>query len=134
MRNTRRAGALVIVLIAAALLFVLAGPLGELGNAFGWNLGTYYVQVDNERCTPTSEETRQRFGEEMVCEYRLEGVRDDGSTASLSFFTTRELRNGAYLRLDVWPLLGVRGWEEVPWDDVPEAARQVLHEPVSEVD
>ena len=53
---------------------MLAGPLGELGSRFGWNFGTYYVQVDNNKCEPTSEDTRQRFGEEMAFEYRLEAV------------------------------------------------------------
>ena len=62
-----------IALFAAAFLVVLAGPLGELGGRFGWNFGTYYVQVDNNKCEPTSEDTRQRFGEEMAFEYRLEG-------------------------------------------------------------
>ena len=113
-----------IVLFAAAFLVVLAGPLGELGSRFGWNFGTYYVQVDE----PTSEDARQRFGEEMTFEYRLEGARDDGSTADLSFLTSRELRDGAYLKCDVWPLLGVRSWEEVAWDTIPESARENLPE------
>lgn len=62
-----------IALFAGAFLVVLAGPLGELGGRFGWNFGTYYVQVDNNKCGTTSEDTRQRFGEEMAFEYRLEG-------------------------------------------------------------
>lgn len=117
-----------VVLLFVAFLVVLAGPLGGLGSRFGWNFGTYYVLVDNDKCKPTSEETRQRFGEEMTFEYRLEGARDDGSTADLSFLTTRELRDGAYLKCDVWPLLGVRSWEEVAWDAIPEPARENLHE------
>lgn len=117
-----------IALFAAAFLVVLAGPLGELGSRFGWNFGTYYVQVDNNNCEPTSEDARQRFGEEMAFEYRLEGVRDDGSAAGLGFLTTRELRDGAYLRCEVWPLLGVRSWEEVAWDAIPEPARENLSE------
>ena len=112
-----------IALFAAAFLVVLAGPLGELGSRFGWNFGTYYVQVDNDKCEPTSEDARQRFGEEMTFEYRLEGARDDGSTADLSFLTSRELRDGAYIKCDVWPLLGVRSWEEVAWEAIPEPAR-----------
>lgn len=115
-----------IALFAAAFLVVLAGPLGELGSRFGWNFGTYYVQVDNDKCEPTSEDARQRFGEEMTFEYRLEGARDDGSTADLSFLTSRELRDGAYIKCDVWPLLGVRSWEEVAWEAIPEPARENL--------
>lgn len=117
-----------IALFAAAFLVVLAGPLGELGSRFGWNFGTYYVQVDNDKCEPTSEDARQRFGEEMTFEYRLEGARDDGSTADLSFLTSRELRDGAYIKCDVWPLLGVRSWEEVAWEAIPEPARENLPE------
>lgn len=117
-----------VVLLFVAFLVVLAGPLGELGSRFGWNFGTYYVQVDNDKCEPTSEETRQRFGEEMAFEYRLEGTRGDGSTANLSFLTSRELRDGAYLKCDVWPLLGVRSWEEVAWDAIPEPAQESLPE------
>ena len=90
-----------IALFAAAFLVVLAGPLRELGSRFGWNFGTYYVQVDNNKCEPTSENTRQGFGEEMAFEYRLEGAKDDGSAAGLSFLTSRELRDGAYIKCDV---------------------------------
>lgn len=119
-----------IVLIAIALCIALAGPLGEVERSLGWNLGTYYVQVDNGKCIPTTKETRRRFGEEMTFEYRLEGVKGDGSTADLSFLTVRKLRDGAYLRLEVRPLLGVRSWEEVVWGEIPEPARAILSEPV----
>ena len=64
----------------------------------------------------------------MAFEYRLEGARDDGSAAGLSFLTSRELRGGAYIKCDVWPLLGVRSWEEVAWDAIPGPAQENLSE------
>ena len=37
-------------------------------------------------------------------------------------------RARAYLRCEVWPLLGVRSWEEVAWGAIPGPAQENLSE------
>lgn len=44
---------------------------------------------------------------------------------SLSFKTSRELREGAYLKLEVMPVRGVIGWEEVQYDGLPETVKSI---------
>ena len=46
-----------------------------------------------------------------------------------SFYTERILRDKAYLLLETRPLVGVISWEEVSWDQVPEAAQALLTPP-----
>ena len=47
-------------------------------------------------------------------------------TGTLGFDTSRELREGAYLKLETLALRGVVSWEEVQQKDIPAAAWDVL--------
>ena len=100
----------VIILIAIAGLFYLTI----------FTDATYYVQVDNARVT----EITPRGG--MYYRYDLPGFNDKGQARSLSFETSRILRDEAYLTLHVAPLRGVTRWEEVQPEDIPREAWQAF--------
>ena len=65
----------------------------------------------------------------MCYSYQLEGVPPAGQTTPITLDTERILRDAAYLRLKTRPLVGVVSWEEVQWDEIPEAAQGKLPAP-----
>ena len=81
----------------------------------------WYVQVDNGKLT-VADENNNGFD----YHYELPAVSATGATETLGFDTSRELREGAYLRLETLALRGVSSWEEVTWDEIPAAAQDVL--------
>ena len=124
--NRYVARGLKVLAIAAAL--VLAAV------AAGWGYekvfissDAWYAQVDNEKLT-TADENNNGFD----YHYDLPAVSSEGATETLGFDTSRELREGAYLRLETLALRGVSSWEEVAWDEIPAAAQEKLVPPESQ--
>lgn len=110
--------AIVIVVLVAAVAIV----------AFRWGIvpgtasGTYYTQIDNTKVEPQrSDGGVIDFTGGMPWRYTLTCYNEDGDMQELSFGTERQLRDGAYLRLDVVPIRGVIGWREVQFDELPSA-------------
>lgn len=81
----------------------------------------YYTQVDNQKIKELKSST-----DDMKYEYSLESFDDKGGSRELKFKTVRELREGAYLKLELRALGLVYGWEEVQLEDIPEKAREKL--------
>ncbi len=91
----------------------------------------YYTQVDNAR----TEELESRGGVidptgGMSLLYRLPAYDEQGNGREVSFGTERQLREGAYLKLEVEPIRGVVGWKEVSFDELPQEAQAHLDGPV----
>ena len=84
----------------------------------------YYAQVDNTRISPAGENSNG-----FDYHYGLPAVDASGGEETLGFDTSRELREGAYLKLETLALRGVVRWEEVAWDDIPAAAQERLTPP-----
>lgn len=81
---------------------------------------TYYTQVDNARI----ERIAARRGVidptgGLEYQYHLPAYSDKGGLRNVSFGASRELRNGAFLKLTVIPLRGVTKWEEVQYHELP---------------
>ena len=81
---------------------------------------TLYTQIDNTCCVEIEPDAG------MTHEYTLPAVDAEGSAEQITFRTERVLREGAYLKLTVAPLRGVRAWEEVQPDTLQQAAREKL--------
>ena len=58
-------------------------------------------------------------------EYRLNAYDAGGNMKSLTFKTSRKLREGTYLKLEVMPIRGVITWEEATYEKLPEAVKSV---------
>ncbi len=84
----------------------------------------WYAQVDADRLTPADDNNN-----DFDYHYDLPAVSADGRERELGFDTSRELRDGAYLKLETLALRGVFSWEEVAWDEVPETAQAKLPAP-----
>lgn len=97
-------------------------------GAFGWFVMSdsaksfYYVQVDNAKISDLEPEGRSGVFDPnggMSYSYTLSAYDKDGKTTEISFGTERQLREGAYLSLEVLPIRGVVEWKEVRFDELP---------------
>lgn len=79
----------------------------------------YYVKVDNTKLKALSEE-------DMKFEYTLDGYNNKGRSKSLTIKTSRKLKEGAYLKLEVMYVRGVINWEEVTFKQIPTKAQTKL--------
>lgn len=87
----------------------------------------YYVQIDNSKI----EEVHSRGGVidlsgGMDYSYTLHAYNENGKGTDITFGASRELREGAYLKLTVKPLRGVVAWSEVQYDELPAAVQNCL--------
>lgn len=79
----------------------------------------YYTKVDN------SQVSELPASHDMKYEYRLDSYDENGKRKTLKFQASKELREDAYLMLEV-KSTGVHKWEEVQLDDIPEEAQEKL--------
>lgn len=81
---------------------------------------TFYTQIDNtkiERVQSKGGVIDPTGGLEF--KYQLPAYSEKGGLRNVSFGTSRELKNGAFLKLSVIPLRGVTKWEEVRYHELP---------------
>lgn len=102
------------IMITAIIALVICG----LACYFFENYqSVYYTQVDNAKVERIS------ASDDMKYEYTLDCYNEKGKKKNLKFKTSRELREGAYLALEI-KTLGVHSWKEVQEDELPEKVRE----------
>ena len=102
---------IIVVLIAIAILV--------LGYYFSFaHKDLYYTKIDNEKVEQIS------ASDEMKYEYTLTAYNKNGKEKELKFKTTRELRQDAYLELDVMAMRGVVDWREVQYNELPKKVQE----------
>lgn len=79
----------------------------------------FYAKVDDSRMRELSP------GDDMKYEYTLDGYNKGGKKRELTFKTSRELKVGAYISLEVL-FSGVHAWEEVKYEDLPQKAQEKI--------
>lgn len=107
-------GAAVALVAICACVFFASGK----GSTY------YYAQIDNSKI----EQLESRggvidFNGGMSYQYKLYACDKNGRGKDISFGTSRELREGAYIRLTVVPIRGVLEWEEMQYDELPAAVQ-----------
>lgn len=80
----------------------------------------YYAKIDNSKIEELSS------SEDMKYEYTLDSYNKNGKKRELTFKTSRELREGAYISLEVRSA-GVHKWEEVKYDDLPQKVQEKIN-------
>ena len=108
------------LIIVGTVLFLVccaAGGLYFLEN----HKGVYYSQIDNTKMKELSTSDDMRY------EYTLECYNKSGKKKKLKFKTSRELREDAYILLEV-RALGVHRWEEVQYDELPAKVQKKYQE------
>lgn len=115
--------------LAAVLVVIILGA-GFFYLGFCTNLlagGTYYTKIDNAHVAEndsTGDVIHLKSSEPFV--YQLPAANQDGHKIEASFGAAHELRQDAYLKLNLEPLRGVVYWEEVLPEDLPSKAADVL--------
>lgn len=79
---------------------------------------TYYTQIDNSKMEGLSATDSMKY------EYTLTAYDEKGKEKEVIFKTSRELREGAYLKLEVMLTRGVLNWEEVQFEEMPKEVRE----------
>ena len=73
----------------------------------------YYTQIDNTKIEKVSSSDNMKY------EYTLDCYNENGKKRELKFKTSRELKEDAFLKLEV-KTFGVYSWEEVQYNELPE--------------
>ncbi len=81
----------------------------------------YYTQIDNTKIQEVSSTDDMRY------EYTLTAYNKNGKEKEIKFKTSRELREGAYLELDVMQMRGVVNWKEAQQNELPEAVKTAMN-------
>ncbi len=85
----------------------------------------WYSQISSkqvEKIKPDEGVFRPNGG--MSYEYTLTAYDGQGMEKEISFGTDRLLKDDAFIRLEVVPLRGVVGWEEVDREDLPKSVKE----------
>ena len=90
-------------------------------------VGDYYVKIDNacvSKNEPSDGVINLESSEPYL--YKLGAVNAAGDKAEVKFGTSRELRQDAFIKLDLQPIRGVVGWSEVSEDALPANVAEVF--------
>ncbi len=93
----------------------------------------YYAQIDNSKV----EQVDAKGGVislkgNLPYSYTLLSYDENGSEKEITFGTSRELRDGAFIRLTFMPIRGVLDWSEVQYDELPAAVQAHYTAPANE--
>ncbi|MCI8816126.1 MAG: YxeA family protein [Angelakisella sp.] len=105
--------------ICAAVLFIGLVCFG-IWFLSGTGSADYYTQIDNSKM----EEVHSRggvvdFKGGLPYSYTLLAYDEKGKEKEVTFGTSKQLREGAFLRLAVMPVRGVLEWAEVSYEELP---------------
>lgn len=77
----------------------------------------YYTQIDNTKIQSVS------ATDDMKYEYTLDCYNENGKKKEIKFKTSRELKETAFLMLEV-RTMGVHSWKEVQYNELPEKVKE----------
>ena len=84
----------------------------------------YYSQIDNSKVKQIESKGGViNFSGSMDYSYTLFSYDENGKGKDITFGTSKELKEGAYIRLTVMPIRGVLEWKEVQYDELPAAVQ-----------
>ena len=114
------------VLLGIGAAFALVAICAYVFFSLGKGSTCYYTQIDNSKIVQL--ESRGGvidFNGGMSYQYTLFSYDENGKGKDIAFGTSRELREGAYIRLTVVPIRGVLEWEEVQYDELPVSVQRI---------
>ena len=116
-----------ILIGIGAVVCVCIFFLSEAGSSY------YYSQIDNSKM----EQVESRggvidFSGGMGYSYTLFSYDENGKGKDITFGTSSELKEGAFIRLTVMLIRGVLEWKEVQYDELPAAVQSNYAAPANE--
>ncbi len=112
MENLKEKLPIIIVTIIAIVVCGFVFYMLEFGEYI------YYTQVDNTKIEKISSDDNMKY------KYTLKCYKENGREKEITFKTSRELREDAYLKLEVRSISGVHSWEEVQYSELPEKVKE----------
>lgn len=100
-----------VIIVGTILFIVLCGCLFFYMESYD---KLYYTRVDNMKIEKLSAKEY---------EYELVSYDEKGKEKNLKFKTNRELRDTAFLELEV-RILGVHSWREVEYEELPKKVQE----------
>ena len=108
----------IIIGVVAVFLIGLVGFCAWFLSGSG--SAEYYAQIDNTKVEQVdSNGGVVNFKGNLPYSYSLLSYDENGSEKEITFGTSRELRDGAFIRLTVMPVRGVLDWSEVQYGELP---------------
>ena len=108
----------VVVVLLIGLVGFCAWFLSGSGSA------EYYAQIDNTKVEQVDSNGGViNFKGNLPYSYTLLSYDENGGEKEITFGTSRELREGAFIRLTIMPVRGVLDWSEVQYDELPAAVQ-----------
>ena len=108
----------IIIGVVAVFLIGLVGFCAWFLSGSG--SAEYYAQIDNTKVEQVDSNGGViNFKGNLPYSYTLLSCDENGSEKEITFGTSRELREGAFIRLTVMPVRGVLDWSEVQYDKLP---------------
>ena len=80
----------------------------------------YYTQIDNTKIQEITESGGMKY------EYTLTAYNKNGKEKEVRFKTTRELKEDAYLELEIMSARGVVSWKEVQVNELPNNVKEEM--------
>ena len=118
--------------VAAVLLIGLVGFCAWFLSGSGST--EYYSQIDNTKVEQVDAKGGViSFKGNLPYSYTLLSYDENGSEKEITFGTSRELRDGAFICLTVMPVRGVLDWSEVQYDELPAAVQNHYSAPSDDV-
>ena len=119
--------------IAAVVILIV----GFIGFCMWFLSGTgstyYYSQIDNNKIEQTESKSGViNFSGSMDYSYTLFSYDENGKGKDITFGTSKELKEGAFIRLTVMPIRGVLEWKEVQYDELPAVVQSNYTAPTNE--
>ncbi len=110
------------IILSIIGLLIFLGTCAALYYLAFYENTIYYTQVDNEFVKNVKTNAHFKY------EYTLTSYTDEGKEKSVTFRTTRVLKEDAYLKLKVMLTRGVISWEEVNTSELPEKVKEIYNE------
>lgn len=93
----------------------------------------YYAQIDNSKVEQVDTKGGViSFKDNLPYSYTLTAYDEKGGEKEITFGTSRELKEGAFIRLTVMPVRGVLDWSEVQYDELPAAVQAHYSAPAND--
>lgn len=93
----------------------------------------YYTRIDNSKIEQNDSKGGViNLSGGLEYSYTLPAYNENGKEKDVRFGASRELREGAFLRLTVTPVRGVLEWSEVQYEELPAAVQGNYADAVTE--
>ena len=93
----------------------------------------YYAQIDNTKVEQVDTKGGViSFKGNLPYSYTLTAYDEKGAEKEITFGTSRELKEGAFICLTVMPVRGVLDWSEVQYDELPPAVQVYYSAPAND--